>query len=153
MFSYTAPFDLLKDDTCTQYDIVVSISTLEHIPRSLVDNFIVKMFAYLSIGGVSIHYIDLTDHYDHKNNPLGFLADTYPNNSDDTNADTRGNRIRAYEWFEYLQSAGIESSVIINGQATINDLPKALAKQYLKVEHSKLLPTAILAKSVKVGID
>jgi len=99
-FTYKAPASLTSIASGSQrFDFITSVSVLEHIPANLVVDFLMGLsmlgkpwsFKYM-------HLIDMTDHLDHLENPLGFLALNPDEFSDDKDADRRGNRIRMLEW-------------------------------------------------------
>lgn len=97
-FIYLSPFDLLENKFTHKFDFITSVSVLEHIPKCIVGQFVNKIAEALEYSGQSIHLVDLTDHLDHIGNPLGFLSKDVGDYSDDSDADSRGNRIRAFEW-------------------------------------------------------
>src|SRR5262245_41493473 len=71
---YLAPCDLLTYEFTSQFDLIFSVSTLEHIPRTIVGPFIQRMVSVLATQGACLHAIDLSDHLDSARDPLGFLA-------------------------------------------------------------------------------
>ena len=94
---YVAPFDVMTDVLPRDhYDLIVSRSTLEHVPSDLAAAIIGRLGTFVRPGGCMYHFIHLADHRDIKNNPLAFLgaADDYI----ESQSDLRGNRMRASDW-------------------------------------------------------
>jgi hypothetical protein len=149
-FCYLAPFDILADEfNMERFDFIFSISTLEHIPRSIVRQFVEKMSSVMPGGGVGLHSIDLTDHFDSKENPLGFLALKGDDYSDDSDADSRGNRIRGSEWLEVFVRSGLTADVVMSSKAPRSHLPEVLAGPFNEMNSDELLRTSILVRTCK----
>ena len=147
--NYVAPCDLLTYEFDSQFDLIFSVSTLEHIPRSLVGRFVGSMAALLAKGGVCLHAIDLTDHLDSACHPLAFLSVSTTDYCEDSNADARGNRIRGPEWLEIFTSAGLKTSIAWSESTTQSQLPKYLAHPFDRMEKRHLLLTSVLTRSEK----
>ncbi len=100
---YVAPFDVLaQHPPSNDYDLIVSRSTLEHVPAESAQVIVARLAALVRAGGWMYHFIHLSDHRDIKNDPLGFLgaADDYL----ETQSDLRGNRMRASDWRKVFAS-------------------------------------------------
>jgi len=149
-FRYVSPFDLLVETLNQEFDFMFSVSTLEHIPKSAVDRFVEGTASLLRNGGIELHSIDLADHYDSKHDPLGFLALAGDEYSDDSDADSRGNRIRASEWLRIFTNAGLRTDIVQSSRAATHLLPSALASPFDKMEVEDLLFTSILLRSQRV---
>jgi hypothetical protein len=147
--TYLAPCDLLSYEFSSQFDFVFSVSTLEHIPRSIVGPFVGRMASVLAKGGACLHAIDLSDHLDSANNPLGFLAIDRRDYCEDANADSRGNRIRNQEWLDIFSSSGLSASIVESDRATASRLPERLADPFDRMAMQDLLPTSVLIRSHK----
>lgn len=147
IFAYRSPFDLLSDELDTEFDLIYSVSTLEHIPRSLVDRFLKRMASQLAHGGIELHAIDLADHFDRDEDPLGFLALKENEYSDDSQADSRGNRIRASEWITLFRHSGLTAEIVQSSRADPTLLPKNLVGPYKEMDRQDLLQTSILLRA------
>lgn len=148
-FSYLAPFDILADEFDEDFDFVFSVSTLEHIPRSMVSRFVEKMASVSASGGVGLHSIDLTDHFDSKENPFGFLALEGKDYSEDSDADSRGNRIRGPEWIEVFVKSGLTADIVMSSLAPRSQLPEILASPFNEMNLEELLLTSVLVRTNK----
>jgi hypothetical protein len=94
---YIAPFDLLAEPAPGEnYDLIVSRSTLEHIPAHLVATISERLAQLVKPRGAMYHYVHLADHRDIAGNPYGFLAEN--NDYSPGQHDVRGNRLRASDW-------------------------------------------------------
>jgi 2-polyprenyl-3-methyl-5-hydroxy-6-metoxy-1,4-benzoquinol methylase len=149
-FSYQSPFDILSNEQESQFDFIYSVSTLEHIPKSLVERFLEKMASQLSNGGVELHSIDLADHLDIKENPLRFLGAGNEQYSDDSEADSRGNRIRASEWLTLFKRGGLNAVIAHSSSVTPDLLPKQLASPFKEMDVDDLLRTSIVLRACHV---
>ena len=151
-FSYLAPFDILADRFETEdFDFIFSISTLEHIPRSIVSQFVEKISSVLASDGVGLHSIDLTDHFDSQDNPFGFLALKGDDYSEDSDADSRGNRIRGSEWLDVFLRSGITADIVMSSNAPRSQLPEVLASPFKDMEAEGLLRTSVLVRTYKTS--
>lgn len=150
-FSYLAPFDILTDKFDTEhFDFIFSVSTLEHIPRSIVRQFVGRISSVMASGGAGLHFIDLTDHFDSKNNPFGFLALEDEDYSDDSDADSRGNRIRGSQWLDVFVGAGLIADVAMSSNALLSYLPEVLVSPFNEMNSDELLRTSILVRTYKI---
>jgi len=151
-FSYLAPFDILADQFDTEdFDFIFSISTLEHIPRSIVSQFVEKMMSVMASGGAGLHSIDLTDHFDSKDNPFCFLALKGDDYSEDSDADSRGNRIRGSEWLDVFVRSGLAADIVMSSNASRSQLPEVLASPFKEMEVEDILRTSILVRTYKTS--
>ncbi len=151
-FSYLSPFDILTDKLNSEFDFIYSVSTLEHIPRRLVAQVLEKMASQLAKNGVELHSIDLADHFDIKGNPLGFLGLGNEQYSDDSEADSRGNRIRASEWLNLFRRTGLGADIVQSSSAPPNLLPKQLLSPYKEMNRDDLLRTSILLRACNASL-
>lgn len=145
-FRYEAPFDLMENETNEKFDFIFSISVLEHISPSILNNFMNSLMNLHKIKGESLHFIDLTDHYDHYENPFGFLGKAHSDYSEDLLADSRGNRVRSYEWIELITNLPMK---IISYQTEKLDkkfLPTNLLKKYQNIKNDSLLDKSLLIR-------
>jgi hypothetical protein len=97
------------------FDVVVSKSVLEHVPRAGVPTILREIARVLSTSGATVHYVDLRDH-------MHILSDSevagdwldalsYPQRLFDamfSNRSTSINRLRASEWRHLIEDAGLE---------------------------------------------
>ena len=99
VIEYVAPHDMSQTPIKGTFDIINSVSVLEHIPPSAAISILQNLRTSLSSVGVMAHVIDMRDHLDLEGNPLGFLArdtDYVP----DRDFDVRGNRLRKGDWMK-----------------------------------------------------
>lgn len=148
-FEYIAPADVLTSEFSEKFDLIFSVSTLEHLPRSQIDKFVRKTAYAIAEGGMSLHFIDLTDHYDRHGNPLGFLSVAQSDYSEDADADARGNRIRPAEWLTIFRRAGLKADVVISRSASGDRLPAVLASPFDEMSREEILVTDILLRACK----
>jgi hypothetical protein len=148
--TYVAPCDLLTYQFTSQFDLIFSVSTLEHIPRTMVAPFIQRTASVLAASGAGLHAIDLSDHLDSAHNPLGFLAASRTDYCEDSNADSRGTRIRSAEWVNIFSASGFSASVVWSESATCSQLPERLADPFDRMAKEDLLLTSVLIHSHKV---
>jgi hypothetical protein len=145
-FSYLAPFDILTNQFNDKFDLLFSVSTLEHIPRNIVGEFLEKNATVMADGAKGLHFIDLTDHYDRHGNPLGFLSLEREHFSEDSEADARGNRIRASEWLNLFRETGLVADIVMSNSAPSTLLPEGLASPFNGMNREDLLVTSILLR-------
>ena len=150
--SYLAPCDLLTYEFKSPFDLIFSVSTLEHIPRTIVGPFIQRMASVLAKDGVCLHAIDLSDHLDSAHDPLGFLAANCTDYCEDSNADSRGNRIRSAEWLNIFSASGLTASVVGSEHASCSQLPERLADPFDRMAKEDLLLTSVLIRSHKGSV-
>lgn len=145
--SYLAPFDILVDGfDSAHFNFTFSVSTLEHIPRGIVSQLIEKLMSVMDSGGVGLHCIDLTDHFDSKGDPFGFLALASDDYSDDSDADSRGNRIRGLEWLDTFVRVGLTADIVMSGNAPCSQLPDILARPFNAMNIEDLRRTFVLVR-------
>jgi hypothetical protein len=144
--AYIAPFDVLTCAFGSQFNLIFSVSTLEHIPPTIVPSFLGKLASLLAEGGVSLHAIDLTDHFDSAFNPLGFLSIQTADYCGDSNADSRGNRIRGSEWLRLFAASGLKSRIVWSESAASSHLPERLASPFDRMDPQDLLLTSVLIR-------
>lgn len=145
-FTYLAPFDIFAAEFAAEFDFIFSTSTLEHIPRSIVHRFLEKTASILAAGGVALHFIDLTDHFDRAGNPFGFLTLEPAEYSEDSQADSRGNRIRGSEWLDIFSRAGLAANIVMSSDALPSQLPRGLVAPFNAMNSQDLMRTAILVR-------
>jgi Methyltransferase domain len=123
-----APFDILvTDPPARDYDLIVSRSTLEHVPESLAPAILARLAASVKPGGAMYHYIHLADHRDIDRDPLAFLAA-----DDDYSAaqhDLRGNRMRASDWRSIFQALDFDWTERVAADPA-DRLPATLADRF-----------------------
>ena len=147
-FSYLAPFDILAREFDEDFDFLFSVSTLEHIPRSIVSRFVERMASILASGGLGLHSIDLTDHFNSKEDPFRFLALKGEDYSEDSDADSRGNRIRGSEWLDVFLKAGLTADIVMSSNAPRSHLPGILASPFNEMNLEDLLLTSVLVRII-----
>ena len=134
---YIAPFDLLAElKSAENYDLIVSRSTLEHIPAHLAATISERLAQLVKPGGAMYHYIHLADHRDIVGNPYGFLAE-----DDDYSSiqhDVRGNRLRASDWRRVFSKLDFEWSEAAHTD-DVRLLPKILAPRFRVCDREDLL--------------
>ena len=148
-FIYEAPFNILKDQSNTSYDFIFSISVLEHIPPSIVEVFIETLYKMQRSNSSCMHFIDLTDHYDHENNPLGFLSTDHIRYNENKLADSRGNRIRSSHWLEIFNKIYLIPVSFSTTKVKSSLLPEKLLMQFKGLNHETLLDKSILIGAKK----
>ncbi|MGV0982103.1 MAG: hypothetical protein ACOYB0_07070 [Polynucleobacter sp.] len=146
-FDYQAPHNILniKENINSDYDLIFSVSTLEHIDLVIIDRFIDKLSLMTKHGGINMHYIDLSDHFDHRKNPLKFLGinSEYNENMD---SDSRGNRLRINQWLEIFSRKS--SNIFIAEEVSANKkyLPLILEEKFKSQKIKDLLVISILVR-------
>jgi SAM-dependent methyltransferase len=136
---YTAPFDALAHEPPSRYDLIVSRSTLEHVPTDSALPILRRLANWVRPGGSMYHFIHLSDHRDIRGNPLAFLGadDDYT----DGQFDLRGNRLRASDWrklfaqvdgFRFEEASGFDDGGV---------LPAVLASRFRGYDPSDLATT------------
>lgn len=95
--SYVAPYDAARSPLDRgAFDVISSVSVLEHVPISAAEPILTNLFAMLGPGGTMVHAIHLEDHRDFRRDPFAFFAaDTDWTQAD---CDRRGNRLRPSDW-------------------------------------------------------
>ena len=94
---YHAPCDLLAAGARPgAFDVIVSRSTLEHVPPGAAAHIVEKLASLIRPGGLMYHAIHLEDHRDISGAPFAFLSRTDDYRASDF--DVRGNRLRASDW-------------------------------------------------------
>jgi hypothetical protein len=120
---YVAPFDITADrPPCDFYDLIVSRSTLEHVPPDLATTIVGRLGKFVRKGGSMYHYIHLADHRDIKGDPLAFLG--ADNDYEESQFDLRGNRMRVSDWrlvFAELTDYSWNESVLFDNDAKLPD--------------------------------
>lgn len=123
---YIAPHDLSVTGLGIPFDFIHSISVFEHIPEPDLEPIITNLFGALRKGGRMITEIDLRDHRDFKENPLGFLAQgtDYDPARD---ADRRGNRLRRRDWLDLFASRNdLTTTTLVEKHLDQSHLPAEL---------------------------
>lgn len=148
-FKYKAPFNLLKNETIEKFDFIFSISVLEHIPPKILNDFMISLMDMHEINGESLHFIDLTDHYDHDENPFGFLSKAHNDYNEDILADSRGNRVRSYEWIELIKNLPMKITSHHTEKLDKKFLPTNLLEKYKNTKNNNLLDKSILIRFMR----
>lgn len=110
---YRAPCDA-SDTGISEgaFDIHMSVTTLEHIQPDSVDSILSEAFRVLRRGGVAVHFIDPSDHFQHQDptitriNFLKYSESQWARLAHNPFAYT--NRLRANEYIEKFIAAGFE---------------------------------------------
>lgn len=144
---YRPNVNLAQNPTDERFDFIYSMSVLEHVPVADCAPLIANMFTSLRPGGSMLHCIHLEDHLN-LNDPFKFLAldqSTYT----DSQANERGNRLRASEWRQiFLDATGQPATVMYEWQRNNVELPtlsgplQSLAEPDLRTSHLGLATTA-----------
>lgn len=148
---YIAPYDVTtQQQEEPVYDLIVSQSTLEHVPASQAGSIMKSLARLVRPGGWMYHYIHLEDHRDFVNDPFGFLGagDDYVEGQ----ADVRGNRLRASEWMLILDELK-EFKWESYPHAIRSDvaLPSPLADKYLTYALDDLRTSHLTVKGHRVS--
>ena len=68
---YLAPADAAKTNLLNDsIDYHISTNTLEHIPYEVIRNIFIEAKRILKDSGIAIHFIDLSDHFEHQDNSI-----------------------------------------------------------------------------------
>jgi SAM-dependent methyltransferase len=124
--TYIAPIDLATTQLEQRFDLIYSLSVLEHVPTSQVSALLTSLRRHLAPNGAMLHAIHLEDHRDFANDPFAFLsipshAFTPAEQSD------RGNRLRSSSWMEALEATpGLSHRVLWSWQRNDRPLPKMI---------------------------
>jgi len=136
---YVAPFDATLSGALGVYDLIVSRSTLEHVPVDSALHILQRLVGWVRPGGSMYHFIHLSDHRDIRGDPLAFLGkdDDYTEGQ----FDLRGNRMRASDWRKLFEQLGgfnfLERASCEDG----GHLPAKLAEQFRGYDPNDLATT------------
>ncbi len=123
---YIAPMKLLDYSNHEDFELVISYTTLEHIPPNDIPLLFEKSVELLKKDGVFCHFIDLEDHKDSEKNPFEFLQYS---NWTNLNCFSRGNRMRPSEWKDLLDKIdNIEYKFTYVLERDKDLLPKSIEK-------------------------
>lgn len=147
---YRAPVDLARQRLGEPFDIVLSLSVLEHVIRQDVPALLANLWADLSPGGRMFHCIHLEDHLDLDGDPLAFLG-SVPEAMAPNFQGTRGNRIRCGEWLKLFGDLpGASVRTLYRWQRLDKPLPARIAPEVayddendLRTSHIGVLVTKI----------
>lgn len=148
-FNYIAPCNIIEDNPLKKYDFIFSVSVLEHISPSIIEQFLKSLFNLQKGQANCVHFIDLTDHFDHEKNPLGFLDAEHIEYNEDEFADSRGNRIRSLAWIELFEQIYSKPISYETEKVHHSFLPKNLLSQYKNINEDVLLDKSILIRAHK----
>ena len=135
---YIAPFDAAKGPLEPEaFDLITSLSVLEHVPRCAAEAILANLYAMLTPGGTMIHCIHLEDHRDFDEAPFAFLSsDTDWKDGDD---DARGNRLLAPDWERFGRSLPGAIVTVAKRTAREGRLPVELHPQFVRYDPADLL--------------
>jgi len=109
---YRAPVDLARDALSEPFDLIYSLSVLEHVPVDDVGALLANLARQLTAGGTMLHVIHLEDHRDIARDPFAFLsARAQPFSR--VEQTERGNRLRASSWLDAFAAVpGLHARVL-----------------------------------------
>ena len=116
---YIAPVKMEDCNENNRFDLVLSYTTLEHIPPHSISNVLSSSLNLLKVGSVFCHFIDLEDHADSRNNPFAFLSVSEWSDSD---CFSRGNRLRPSDWkviFNSFDNIEYDFTIILKRDAEL----------------------------------
>jgi len=123
---YIAPKDLAKAPLGIPFDLVYSLSVLEHVPINDVHPLLNNLAENLRTGGVMIHAIHLEDHKSILDDPFVFLSEPEDMFSIDVQTQ-RGNRIRRSQWHDIFNNVrNIDFRFIYEWSRFDKQLPKTI---------------------------
>jgi cyclopropane fatty-acyl-phospholipid synthase-like methyltransferase len=123
---YRAPIDLARDGLPESFDVIYSLSVLEHVPLDDVPGLLSTLTRQLAPDGVMLHMIHLEDHRDIARDPFAFLR-ARPQPFSRIEQTERGNRMRASAWLEaFARVPELRSRVLWAWQRREAALPDAL---------------------------
>jgi SAM-dependent methyltransferase len=124
--AYRAPIDLARDTLPETFDVIYSLSVLEHVPVDDVGALLANLTRQLVPGGTMLHMIHLEDHRDIASEPFAFLrarAQAFSR----VEQTERGNRMRASAWLDaFARVPDLQSRVLWAWQRRDVALPAAL---------------------------
>lgn len=137
--SYHAPVDhAWPQPSLGSFDLIHSISVLEHVPAARAGDILANLYASLGPGGRMLHAIHMEDHRDFVNAPFAFLAsdtDFTPDQADD-----RGNRLRASDWLQLARVLpGAEVTMLEPARRDPALLPARLGPEFADRERDMLV--------------
>lgn len=146
---YIAPYDIASQGRLdSTYDLIVSQSTLEHVPARQAELIVKCLSQLVKLNGWMYHYVHLEDHRDMVREPFAFLGEK----SDYTNdqADARGNRLRASEWMKIMESIeGFSWEKYPHAIRPDASLPSPLLEQYRSYSLDDLMTSHLTIKGFR----
>ena len=123
---YRAPVDLAREQLADSFDVIYSLSVLEHVPVADVATLLANLTRQLAPGGTMLHLIHLEDHRDIARDPFAFLrARAQPFSP--VEQTERGNRLRASSWLEAFTAVpDLQTRVLWSWQRNDSPLPGAI---------------------------
>lgn len=123
---YRAPVDLARETLAESFDVIYSLSVLEHVPIADVDALLRNLTRQLAPGGSMLHLIHLEDHRDIARDPFAFLR-VRGQPFSPVEQTERGNRLRASSWLDAFAAVPeLRSKVLWQWQRRDAALPGAL---------------------------
>lgn len=148
---YIAPYDVTTMEKLEpSYDLIVSQSTLEHVPSAQAATILHSLGRLVKSGGKMYHYIHLEDHRDFNRDPFAFLGamDDY----EDGQADARGNRLRASEWMRILENVeGFGWDTYTHPIRSDIALPSPLLERYRTYDPEDLMTSHLTVKGFRLS--
>ena len=124
---YLAPMNLLDYPKSEDAELVISYTTLEHVPPKDIPLLFEKSIELLKKDGIFCHFIDLEDHKDSDKKPFEFLKYS---NWCDSDCFSRGNRLRPTDWEKILNKIeSIEYSFVYILERNKDLLPESIEKK------------------------
>ena len=140
---------LIKGEAATlpampeEIDLIHSNNTFEHIPSEELPSLLLAIRDRLAAGGLSSHYIDLTDHYsyfDSRLSPLNYLRFSASQWHWIENSFQSQNRLRVNQWWELMAKAGLPVLWQENESGESKDLAKLpLASPFKEMRDEEML--------------
>ncbi len=109
--TYLAPGDFMDMGTGIA-DLIVSRTVLEHVPEDALRRIFLRAATVIRPGGLMCHWIDMSDHFEHRNKSLSRL-DMLQYSDQEWSARTRDpqdyqNRLRRFDYVRLLAETGWE---------------------------------------------
>lgn len=145
---YVAPYDLTKEGFPeTSFDLITSVDVLEHIPPDAIGPLVENLIALLSADGQMLHEIDLKDHRSMKETPFDFLS-AHTDYNKETDADSRGNRLRPQDWIDVFNRVNqLRSEILWRETGTNLPLPQKVLTDFSDVPPADLYCSRLLMHS------
>ena len=120
---YLAPADAANinlSNNCIDYHI--STNTLEHIPYEVIRNIFIEAKRLLKDNGIAIHFIDMSDHFQHQDNSISRINFLRFSDNDWTNIAGNQfaycNRLRANDYLNFFNELRFD---IVNVEKIIDE--------------------------------
>jgi hypothetical protein len=133
---YLAPGDAAKTRLpARQMDCHYSMTVLEHIPEALLKDILLEAKRILRRDGFALHFIDLSDHFQHQDSsitPINFLK--YSNkdwNRIAGNQFAYCNRMRASDFLNLIAESGLD---VVRSETKVNEQSKNALANGFKID-------------------